>query len=84
MEKIFGKNWQTTLWGGIMVICTTISLNPLSIEFLPDSLEYWIKGIAGFIALVSGLTFVSKTKDKDVTGVGTHAETLQEVQEKDI
>lgn len=82
MEKLFGKNWQTTTWGGITIICLTITTNPMSIEFLPDNIEYWIKGIAGFIALVSGLTFVSKTKDKDVTGVGTHAETLEEFKEK--
>src|SRR5690348_13578007 len=75
MSKIFGANWQTTLWGFIALAAGAIALHPESVAFLPDSIEGWVKGIAGLITLISGAAFAVKVKDKNVTG-GTVQQTV--------
>lgn len=68
MTKLLGANWRTTLWGGITVAATAITTNPLAITFLPDSIEGYVRGLAGVIALIAGGVFVANVKDKQVTG----------------
>lgn len=82
MEKMFGVNWRTSLSGYITVAAVAIAANPLSIDFLPDELEKYIKGIAGLIALVSGTAMVRNAKDRNVTG-GTIASTNEAVKRVD-
>lgn len=66
--KLLGANWRTTLWGSITVAATAITANPLAVAFLPDSIEGYVRGCAGVIALVAGGVFVANVKDKQVTG----------------
>ena len=64
IEEVLGKNWRTTLWGGIMIVSLAINQAPTIINFLPDDIEVWVRGISGLIVMVSGLKFVSDAKDK--------------------
>ncbi len=68
MNKLLGANWQTTVWGWVTLLAGAIALYPQSVDFLPDSIKGYVKGIAGLIALVTGATFAAKVKDKNVTG----------------
>lgn len=70
MSKLFGANWQTSLWGLITLVASAVALNPGLVAFLPDSFEGYVKGIAGLIAFISGGAFALKVKDKNVTGGG--------------
>lgn len=75
MEKLFGKNWKTT----VASIFTAIGLVPqgiqsLQLETVPQELR-----IAGLIcAFISFIYMGVMSKSKDVTGVGTEAETKKE------
>ncbi len=82
MERIFGINWRTSLSGYITLVSVAIAANPLSIDFLPDELEKYIKGFAGLIALISGTAMVHNTKDRNVTG-GTVPSTNEAVKRVD-
>lgn len=64
MESILGKNWRTSLWGGIMLIALAINQAPTIIDFLPDGAEVWVRGISGLIVIASGLKFAGSAKDK--------------------
>lgn len=68
LEDFFGPNWRTTIWGGITVLSLLIAAQPDSVAFLPDSIEGYVKGIAGLVTLITGGKFVSNIKDKNVTG----------------
>jgi hypothetical protein len=68
VSKLFGANWQTSLWGFITLVAGAISLNPHLTDFLPDSINGYVKGLAGVIAFISGGAFALKVKDKNVTG----------------
>lgn len=68
MSKIFGANWQTTLWGFITVAAGAIYAQPKIIAFLPDSWEPNVSGVAFFITVIAGGAFAVKVKDKNVTG----------------
>ena len=65
IEEVLGSNWRTTLWGGIMVVSLAINQAPTIIDFLPDDIEAWVRGISGIIVMASGLKFVSHAKDKN-------------------
>lgn len=64
IEEILGKNWRTSLWGGIMMITLAINQAPTVIDFLPDNIEIWVRGISGIIVIASGLKFVVEAKDR--------------------
>ncbi len=64
IEEVLGKNWRTTLWGGIMLAALAINQAPTIINFLPDDIETWVRGISGIIVMAAGLKFVSHAKDK--------------------
>ncbi len=64
LEEILGKNWRTTFWGGIMLASLAINQAPTVIDFLPDNIEIWVRGISGIIVLASGLKFVVEAKDR--------------------
>jgi hypothetical protein len=68
LSKLIGANWRTSLWGGITLISVTIATTPSIVAFLPDSIEGYVKGIAGLIAFASGGAFLANVKDKQVTG----------------
>ena len=68
MAKIFGANWQTTVWGSVSAICVAIAASPALLAFLPDSIEGYVRGVAGLIAAAAGIGFAARAKDKDVTG----------------
>jgi len=75
MDKIFGANWWTTLWGWITVAAGAIALKPEVIGFLPDAWEPTIVGIAGFVTVLSGGIFAAGVKSRNVTG-GSVQQTL--------
>jgi hypothetical protein len=80
LERIFGKNWQTSFWGGLMLIAMAINQAPTIIEFLPDNTEAWVRGVSGILALAFGGKFVAVSKSKDVTGVpGINAQNKEEL-----
>jgi hypothetical protein len=64
-ENVLGDNWRTTFWGGVMLVALAINQTPTIIDFLPDNIEAWVRGISGIIVMASGLKFVSAAKDKD-------------------
>lgn len=64
IEEYLGKNWRTTLWGGIMMAALAINQAPTVIDFLPDSIEAWVRGISGLIIIASGMKFASVARDK--------------------
>lgn len=66
MEEIFGTNWRTTLWGGIMTLALAINQAPTIIEFLPDNIEVWVRGISGLLVVAAGVKFASAARDKAV------------------
>lgn len=70
LEKLFGPNWRTTISGWITLAAGTIILDPTVIGFLPVTWHATIIGVAKFIALISGGTFVAQAKDKRVGGSG--------------
>lgn len=74
MSKIFGANWQTTVWGGLQAIFTAIVMGTLT--FPDDWSDH--KKVAIFIgACIStffGVTFAVKAKSREVTG-GTKQQT---------
>ena len=74
MERVFGVNWRTSLSGYVTLVAVAIVMNPLSLDFLPDEIEKYLKGIAGLIALISGAAVTHNMKDRSVTG-GTVAST---------
>ena len=62
IEEIFGANWRTTIWGGVMTIALAINQAPTVIEFLPDNIEVWVRGISGLIVIAAGLKFAAVSK----------------------
>lgn len=69
MEKIFGKNWQTTLAGVIGAIA--VAVYPL---LTTGEINWNNVLIAGIIAVVGYFA-----KSKNVTGVGVEARTENEI-----
>ena len=65
IEEIFGKSWRTTLWGGVMMVSLAINQAPTVIDFLPDDIEVWVRGISGLIVIASGMRFAAVARDKD-------------------
>lgn len=70
-QNIFGPNWRTTLSGWITALASAIAVNPGLIAFLPESYRNYIAGVAGIISVISGCTFASMAKDRNLTGNGT-------------
>ena len=68
MTKLFGANWQTTVWGSVSAICVAIAATPALVAFLPDSVEGYVRGVSALIAAVAGVGFATRAKDKNVTG----------------
>ena len=64
IESILGENWRTSLWGGIMLAALAINQAPTMIDFLPDDVRAWIRGISGLLVIASGLKFAASAKDK--------------------
>jgi hypothetical protein len=64
IEEILGKNWRTTLWGGVMMVSLAINQAPTIIDFLPDDIEIWVRGISGLIVIASGMRFAAVARDK--------------------
>lgn len=68
MNKVFGANWWTTLWGFITVAAGAIAVRPEIIKFLPESWQSTISGVSLFITVVAGGVFSVGVKSKNVTG----------------
>jgi len=68
LEKHLGPSWRTTLWGYVTLISGVIALNPFTVDFFPEEIAKYIKGVAGLIAIISGKLTVENMKDKSVTG----------------
>ena len=62
IEEIFGANWRTTIWGGVMTIALAINQAPTVIDFLPDNIEVWVRGISGLIVIAAGIKFAVVAK----------------------
>lgn len=62
LEEIFGVNWKTTLWGGIMTFALAINQAPTIIDFLPDNAEVWVRGISGLLVVAAGMKFAASAK----------------------
>lgn len=83
LEKWFGKNWATSVWGGLMLIALAVNQAPTIIEFLPDTTEVWVRGVSGVLVMAFGFKFVAESKAKDVTGItGVNAQTKQELKDE--
>jgi len=48
-----------------MMAALAINQAPTVIDFLPDNLEAWVRGISGLIVIASGMKFVVEAKDKN-------------------
>lgn len=68
MNTLLGANWRTTLTGWVAVLASAIAINPSLVAFLPESIRSYVTGFAGILAVVSGGTFATQAKDKNVTG----------------
>lgn len=68
MNTILGANWRTTLSGWITVLASAVALNPSLVSFLPEPARHIVTALAGTLAVVSGGTFATQAKDKQVTG----------------
>jgi hypothetical protein len=68
MNKLFGANWWTTVWGSITTVSAAIAIKPELIAFLPDNYEPTVSGVAVFIFVLSGGVFAHGVKSKNVTG----------------
>ena len=68
MNTLLGANWRTTLSGWIAVLASAVAINPNIVAFLPEPLRTYITGIAGVVAILSGGTFATQAKDRNVTG----------------
>ncbi|MCC6865770.1 MAG: hypothetical protein IT280_06370 [Ignavibacteria bacterium] len=62
LEEIFGINWRTTIWGGIMTLALAINQAPTVVNFLPDNIEVWVRGISGLIVIAAGIKFAVTAK----------------------
>lgn len=62
IEEIFGENWRTTLWGGVMTIALAINQAPTIIDFLPDNVEVWVRGISALLVVAAGMKFAASAK----------------------
>jgi len=71
MNTILGANWRTTLSGWVAVLASTVAVNPDLVSFLPEPVRHIVTGLAGTVAVISGSTFATQAKDKQVAG-GTH------------
>lgn len=74
LSRIFGANWQTTIWGGIFAVATAVSVQPVLIEPLPDAIEGYVKMFCFIVVAASGVKFAVEAKSKNVTG-GTTQQT---------
>lgn len=62
LSNTFGPNWTVKAWGAATALCAFIALNPKSVEFLPDSVESSVVGLASLLtgAGIFGMSAVSK------------------------
>lgn len=68
LESTLGANWRTTLSGSLFVVAGGIAARPDLVGFLPDSIRGYVVGAATLTAFLSGGTFATLAKDKQVTG----------------
>lgn len=68
LVRLFGANFKSSAWGLVTLVSGAVALHPEYVVFLPDTIEGWVKGICGIIALITGSAFVLQVKDKNVTG----------------
>ena len=68
MITLFGANWRTTLSGWIAVLASAVAINPGLVAFLPEPVRTYVTGLAGVVAVLSGGTFATQAKDRNVTG----------------
>jgi hypothetical protein len=71
LETLFGANWRTSLSGWAALLCGAIALKPDLVNFVPEPYRSWVVGIATLGVFVGGGSFVTNTKDKQLTGNGT-------------
>lgn len=64
VEKLLGENWRIKIWGGFTALLGFIALNPDSINFLPESIQVYVKGVAGMVALYTANKAANSTADK--------------------
>lgn len=62
LEEIFGTNWRTTIWGSVMTLALAINQAPTIIDFLPDNIEVWVRGISGLLVVAAGMKFAASAK----------------------
>lgn len=46
------------------MVALAINQAPTIIDFLPDNIEAWVRGISGLIVVASGIKFAAVAKDK--------------------
>ena len=68
MNTVLGANWLTTLSGWIAVLASAVAINPGLVAFLPEPVRTYVTGLAGVVAVLSGGTFATQAKDRNVTG----------------
>ena len=68
MERVFGINWRTTLWGVIAAISTGVTTQPQLVSFLTPEHAAWVRGFCGLLAFIATTLFAVFAKDSRVTG----------------
>lgn len=82
MERIFGANWRTTLYGWLATISASfVASNMVWVAWLQEMFgQEWggkIEKTMFIIAMLTGGKAFSVAKDKSVTGIGTSSEPYQ-------
>jgi len=55
-KALLGNFPLSSIMGYLTTLALVIYLNPTSVDFLPPAVQSYVKGIAGLVALASGLT----------------------------
>lgn len=77
MTKLLGPNWRTTISGWITTLAAAIAMEPSLVAWLPTDVAENVVGISKLVAIASGMTFASLTKDRSVSGNGTPQRPIQ-------
>jgi len=73
LREILGPNWRSSFLGMMKALILVIAGAPILIDFLPDTWEKIVIGVALLIRAVMDIYGGFNSKDKQVTGTGTGA-----------
>lgn len=84
LDDLFGKNWHVKAWATTTALFAFITLNPDSLNFLPEDIQATVKGVAAFITLYAGskATGIGDNKNKKDNKNEDTGITKEPIQEK--